>query len=258
MRSAALASLCLVCAPLASAQQEILFDYTDVRVMFDAGSSGMSVADHVGTSLIGSLFDASDTLIDRANIASSAAFDMVFSPTITNPGGLDDISLAGSVSGTDTDLGPDAYLADVMNMGDGGDADGIIFSGGVLLVRGVVSGPGGMSILRDPLAGDWVFKGTSDSPVGAGSDGTSNQFTIGAADRGAYQSGALVFIDIFVPNFRDGTSTLSITNADDFFAQATAHDGFDSTGGDMKLTIVPEPASAALFGIAGLLGLRRR
>jgi len=228
---------------LASADQ-IHFDYADVQVALTGPT--LTIQDHAGTSLQGSDFDIStDTLIDRANIPDSAAFDLLLSAAVANGGGSDDISLAGTIAGSDIDLGPNAYAADFTNAGLGADLDGVTFFAGVLVIHGSLTGQAGGSILVDPVAGDWTFNGLDDSPSGVGADGVADQISVAQASRGSYRSGATVFFDISVPRFRDGTSTTGISDADTFFAQAALHDGFESTGGDLKLTI-------------GALALRRR
>lgn len=244
----------LIAAPAYA--QQVHISYADVLIDYDSNTSGLSVTDHGGTSLRGALVN-SGTEIDRANIASANNFNVWLNSTVANGGGADDISIAGMVGGSDTDLGFDAYLAEFANAAAGADLDGVTFSNGVLLIRGVLAGPGGNSILNHPVAGDWTFNGTDDNPLGAGADGLNNRLTIPAGSRGAYDSGVLVFLDIFVPSFRDGASAMGFTNADDFFAAAQFHDGFISTGGDMQLTIVPEPAALTLV-LAGALALRRR
>lgn len=237
----------------------VFFDYADINIAFNAGSGVLSVADHAGTSLKANLRNNADIVQDQANIASAANFNVLLSATVVNPAGADNIGMSGVIGGTDTDL-VNAYDANFVNSGFGADLDGVTFAAGVLTINGSLSTLFGTSILTDPGAGDWIFKGTDDLPGGAGLDGLSNQFTISAAQRDAYDRGTVFVLEISLPVFSDGTSTLGYTNADDFFAAALLHGGFSSTGGDMKVTITPVPAAAVLglLGLGAVAGLKRR
>jgi MYXO-CTERM domain-containing protein len=254
-----LASILVAAAAAPSMAGIVFFDYADIRLTFSAGSGVLSAFDHAGTSLKANLRNDADVVVDQANIANPASFNVLLSAAVVNPAGLDNISMTGSIGGTDTDL-VNAYDANFANSIFGGDLDGITFAAGVLTVSGNLSTMFGSSILTDPGAGDWIFKGTDDIPTGVGSDGFSNQFTVSAAQRAGYDNGTVFVLEISLPVFGDGSSTLGFTNADDFFAAALLHGGFDSTGGDMKIRITPVPAAAVLglLGLGAVAGLRRR
>ena len=232
-----------------------LFDYADIKITFDDATGKLTVVDHAATSLKATLRDAADVVLDRADIGSATSFNVLFDSTIVNPAGMDNIGISGTLAGTDTFLGADAYKGSLGNLAGGlGGADGIAFVGGILSITTSLSGIGG-SILLDPAVGDWIFTGTTGvvgaEPDGDGSEPGAFTFTIDAADRANFTTGKVVVIDISVPVFGDGSSTLGFTNADDFFAAAVANDGFMSTGGDMKVSIVPAPG-AALLAVMGM------
>ncbi len=245
---AVMAGVLMMAAP---ANAGILLDYADILIDFDHATGKLTVVDHAGTSLKATLRDNADVVLDRADIASAASFDVLFDALVSNPAGADNIGISGTLAGTDTDLGSDAYKGSLGNLAGGlGGADGIAFVGGILSITTKLSGIGG-SILLDPVAGDWIFSGTSDFPTGVGSDGLSDQFTVADAQRDNFTTGKVIVIDIAVPVFGDGSSTFSFGNADDFFAAALTRDGFMSDGGDMKVTIVPAPG-AALLAVMGM------
>jgi MYXO-CTERM domain-containing protein len=253
-----LASILVAAAATPAMAGIVFFDYADIRLAFSAGTGILSATDHAGTSLKANLRNDADVVVDQANIASAAAFNVLLSAAVVNPAGLDNISMTGTLGGTDTDL-VNAYDAAFANAAFGSDLDGVTFAAGVLTISGNLSTLFGTSILTDP-AGAWVFKGTDDIPTGVGSDGMANQFTVSAAQRDGFDNGTVFIIDISVPVFGDGSSTLGFTNADDFFAAALLHGGFNSTGGDMKIRITPVPAAAVLglLGLGAVAGLRRR
>ena len=92
-----------------------------------------------------------------------------------------------------------------------------------------------------------------------GLDGIADQITIGSAIRGEYQTGILAILEITLGTFADGTSTAGL-NADQLFAQALLHGGFNSTDSQLQLNVIPEPTAALLgvLGLSGLAWLRRR
>ncbi len=233
--------------------ESLHFDYSDIVIGFDAGTSVFSISDHAASSLKATLTDGTESVADRADIADAASFDVWLSAMVVNPAGLDNISMGGSLTGTDINLGsPAAYEAAFANSMFGPDLDGIAFSGGILSVYGLLS-PNGGPILADPAAGDWVFMGTGDAPTGAGSDGANNQFTIPESMRSAFTSGSIFALDIAIPTFGDGSSTNLAANGDEFFALAAEHGGFSSTGGDFKVGLVPEPATSLLLILGALM-----
>jgi len=249
------ASLAIMAAPALATS--VFFDYADIRLTFDANTSVLQAADHAGTSVKANLRDNADNVMDQANIASAANFNVLLSAAVANGGGLDDMALAGSMAGSDIDLAADAYKAAFNSAAFGADLDGVTFAGGILTINGVLSPFGAASsILVDPVAGDWIFRGTDDLPTGVGADGQADQFTVTAAARDGFTDGTVFVLEISLPTFRDGASTLGFANADAFFAAALLHDGFDSTGGDMKINITPTPGASAL-GLVGFCLLSR-
>ncbi len=235
---------------------DLLFDYADILISFDAQSSSLTVTEHAATSLKATHRDGADVVIDRADIGMGD-FGFLLDTTVANGAGADDLSVTGTMAGTDKTTATDSYLGSFGNSAFGADLDGVTFFGGVLTVHGTLSAVG-TSILVGP-AGDWVFEGTSDSPTGAGIDGVSDQFTVLDVDRDNHTNGTVFVLESSLPVFADGASTLGYGNADEFFAAALSHGGFSSTGGDMKVTIVPAPG-AALLGVMGMsmVGWARR
>ncbi len=231
-----------------TARADVFFDYADIRIDFDAGTSRLSVTENTATIVKASLRDIVDTPTDRADIGMGM-FGFLLDALIVDGAGTDDLSLAGTMEGTDKTTGTASYSAAFSNTAFGSDMDGVTWSGGTLAIRGRLNGIGGSSILVGP-AGDWVFEGTSDMPLGAGLDGLSDQFTVEAADRVNYTTGSVFVLETSIPVFRDGTSTSVAGDAEAFFAEAALHGGFMSDGGDMKVSVIPAPG-AAFLGMAG-------
>ncbi len=238
--------------------ESVHLDYSDVVVSFDPMTSIFTIADHDASSLRATLLDGTETVSDRADIMSASSFNLSLSTSLLNPVGFDNISLAGLVDGTDTDVASGAaFVASFANTPFGQDLDGVTFAGGILAISGDLGATDG-PLLADPFAGDWVFTGTTDAPTGPGADGVSNQFTVPAGLRPGFTSGTAFFVDIAIPVFGDGTSTLLATNGDEFFALALEHGGFDSAGGDFKIVLTPEPTTSLLLMVGTFLATRRR
>jgi hypothetical protein len=232
--------------------------YADVEVSFDAAASTFSIVDHAGTSLRSMIVSPGDQVLDRANIPLADFFNLELIANLTDGGGLDDLSLSGTISGSGLNLSETAYQASLSNTPFSGDADGITFFAGILRLQLSLTGVEGASILVDPAGGDWIFEGLDDAPLGPAKDGAANQISIPSASRGFYTTGRGLFVDIAIPNFGDGSSTAGSNNADDFFAQAAQRGGFTSHAGDLQLMIVPEPASLAVLALGAVAALRRR
>ncbi len=228
-------------------QADLLFDYADIRISYD-GTGSLWVMDHSATSLKATHRDAADNVLDRADIGIGG-FDFLLDTTVANGAGTEDVSITGTITGTDSTTATSSYDANFTNSVFGPDLDGVTFSNGILTIRGTLSAIGS-TILSGP-AGDWIFTGTSDAPTGVGLDGVANQFTVLAADRPNHTAGAVFVLETSLPVFADQTSTQGILNADDFFAAAGLHGGFSSDGGDMKVTVIPAPG-AALLGVMGM------
>ncbi len=228
----------------ASAADSLSFSYADVRVVFDANTSTISILDIPATSLKSSVRDSLAVVIDRANIALASDFDVLLEAAVTNPAGVEDLLFDGTISGTDvnTTLAAPSFAAAYANLAVGTDLDGVTFANGVLRIFGSLSTLAPPSSLVNPTSGDWTFEGTDDVPAGAGSDLVSKQISVVDADRDFYGAGTLVFFDIVLPVFSDGTSTAGSADAEALFDDALIHGGFDSTGGDLRITIeVSEP-----------------
>ncbi len=230
--------------PAAGAPDDTVhLSFADIRVVFDDVTSVLSVVDEPATSMSATLRDSVGDAVDRATIALADDFDVELNVWVNNPLGVDNLTLDGSLRGTDifATLAAPSYEATYANMPFGADLDGVSFSGGVLVIAGVVGTQTPPAILRHPLAGDWMFHGTDDSPMGVGADGVANRVTVGAAVRNSFDGGTVIFVDIALPVFADGTSTSGINSADELFSIAMAHDGFDSSGGDMSIALFPSP-----------------
>lgn len=217
--------------------------FSDIRVVFNATTSMLSVMDEPATSMSATLRNSVGTAIDRTTIALADDFEVILNVWVNNPLGDDNLTLNGTILGTDigTSLAAPSYEATYANMPFGADLDGVSFFSGILVIAGVVGAQTPPSILRYPLTGDWKFRGTDDAPMGAGSDGAANRITVGADVRDSFDGGTVIFVDIALPVFADGTSTSGINNADELFEVALTHGGFDSSGGDMSIALFPSP-----------------
>ncbi len=227
-----------------AADDTLQLSFSEIRVAFNATTSTLSVQDELATSMKVTVRDALDTVVDQADIALASDFDVLLSALVGNPAGFDNVTLNGTIRGTDvaTTLGAPSYSASYTNTPFGADLDGITFFGGTLLIAGVVTAETPPSILRYPLSGDWKFVGTSDAPTGAGSDGTGSHITVSSGVRNQFDGGTVLFVDIALPVLADGTSTSGFFSADELFAAAMTHGGFDSSGGDMSIHLFPTPA----------------
>lgn len=242
--AAAAGGLAGVGQAVAQTPEEITYNYADVRIRYDAASGALVVEDHAGTSLRSSLRDAGGVVLDQANIPLASNFNVSLSGTVSNPAGSEDLFYAATLAGSDLDLSEDAYRGDFLNGSMAPDVDGFTFVNGILFIRGSLEGASSGSMLIEPAGpGDWVFKGSDDVPVGPGLDGLAAQYTVSGATRGQYKTGTLLYLDIVVNSFADGTSTAGILNADAFFTQAALHGGFESTGGDLQISIVRSPST---------------
>lgn len=238
-------------------------DYLNLNLNFNAATQVLSLSHRSNSVLSAFAKDATDNVIDEAaifNITSANDFELAFSGVVNNGAGLNDLSISADFAATDTvtTLAAPSLAAMFANANLTGDLDGISFGNGVLRIEGVISATGPWdSILANPTP-DWVFAGDAVGTA-PGLDGIADQITIGSAIRGEYQTGILAILEITLGTFADGTSTAGL-NADQLFAQALLHGGFNSTDSQLQLNVIPEPTAALLgvLGLSGLAWLRRR
>jgi len=246
-------ALCLAAAP-ATADLTTKFDFDSVSVGYSDGI--LNIVENATTTLDARIIDTSFPAmpVDVTKILDPSLFDLYLTATIVNPAGMNNIAFADAtlrVTDTVSTLAAPSILADVSGASSPGDPDGVTFYSGILTVYAVLNRVvGNDSILLNPTSGDWTFAGTS-SPLGAGLDGVLNRITVGASQRNNYDVGTVFVLETELTAFGDGTSTLGITNADDLFAAADIHDGFQTFSGDIKVDIVPSPGA----GLLGLIGL---
>ena len=246
-------ALCLAAAP-ATADLTTKFDFAGVSVGYSNGI--LSIVENATTTLDARIIDTSfpATPADVTKILDPSLFDLYLTATIVNPAGMNNIAFADAtlrVTDTVSTLAAPSILADVSSASSPVDPDGVTFYSGILSVYATLNTVAGNdSILLNPTSGDWTFAGTS-SPLGAGLDGVLNQITVRASQRNNYDLGTVFVLETELTAFGDGTSTLGITNADDLFAAADIHDGFQTSSGDVKVDIVPLPGT----GLLGLIGL---
>src|SRR5207237_5689586 len=100
------------------------------------------------------------------------SFSMNFGGTLSNGGGLDDLSFVGAAlraTDANTTMAAPSLLANFRNTAFGSDADGIIYSNGVLTIHGMLETPvGNDSILFNPTGGARSYYGPANAGLAGG------------------------------------------------------------------------------------------
>jgi len=250
----------------ASAEYWVHIEYSGLHLNYvgstltlqDLGSSAASasIVDSTNTAV------PLDTAVILNNLIAPGKFDLELTATIVNGGGVDDVSMiGGTLKATDvlTTLAAPSIAAAAFNTAFGGDLDGITFDGTTLTIRGLLATlAGNDSILLNPAGAlAWTYKGEGGTDPDL--DGVADQITVPLQFRSNYDVGMFYQLNTLVTRFKDGTSTAGITNADELFAAAALHGGFEAGGGELKIDIIPAPAGV-LLGVIGLcvVGWTRR
>jgi hypothetical protein len=184
-----------------------------------------------------------DVLLDVAMIIGSGDMDFSFSADViklaSNSYKIQDV-----ISGSDVDLLSSAYEANAastaMTYIPLGTSGVLSFTGSLSTVLPNSSIP----INRASGPNDWVFvgEGVPNPGVDPDEDGTEGTVTL-PTGVGAFDVGAISFYQIGVGK---------AASLDAFFSADRTQ-----TGGDLKMTVIPEPATLAILGL-GALGLAQR
>jgi hypothetical protein len=243
----------LTTAPLAPAAIDIKINYDLLRVRYDPGTNSLTLTDTANSTANAFLQNTVTNSIVPGTLATSTStgFEMALETTISNPAGLDNLSMAGDYAGADAlrTLANPSLAADVANASNGPDADGFVWDlpKQQLTISGILTTiPGNDSILLNPLGpGAWTYVGE----LGA--------FVIPPGQRDLYQNGTLAILQLSLNSFTDGTAIFS-TNADELFADAAAHNGFGADSAQLQLTVNAIPApDAMLLGVLGMVLVTR-
>ena len=234
-------TLATVVACPAIADQIVTFDLSNAKVDFTKATMNVKV-----TQSSGSVFDVklenpslTPVIRDTARLDGATDFNFLLDLTVTDLPGVDNWSASGRLTFTDTDKSSNAVISDFGSTGIA--IIPTLPNVGVLILQGSLNTVLPNDAILQNRSDPWVFVGEQAIPGDLDADAVPGQITANNRDR--YDVGALITLKF-------GVNTNSL---DDLFSGDRSVDG-----AEVKGYIVPEPATAVLLTLGGLLLLRRR